>query len=38
MKSEFKQVKLITNNYQKKYRKEDVYVDMQIEILGKGSH
>ena len=33
MKCEFEQVKSITNNYQKKYRKEVVYVDKQIEIL-----
>ena len=35
MKCEFEQVKWITNNYQKKYRKEVVYVDKQIEILGR---
>ena len=35
MKCEFEQVKYITNNYQKKYRKEVVYVDKRIEILGR---
>ena len=35
MKCEFEQAKCITKNYQKKYRKEVVYVDKQIEILGK---